>query len=49
MKALTPLLNVADAAGSVSFYCEKLGFRIDNKFESDGKLVWAHIYRAQCR
>lgn len=45
MKALTPLLNVADAAGSVSFYCEKLGFRIDNKFESDGKLVWAHISR----
>jgi len=43
MKALTPLLNVADAARSVSFYCEKLGFGIDNQFECDGKLVWAHI------
>ena len=45
MKALTPLLNVQDAARSVSFYCEKLGFGIDNSFEDKGKLVWAHISR----
>ena len=45
MKALTPLLNVQDAARSVSFYCEKLGFGIDNSFEDNGKLVWAKISR----
>jgi uncharacterized glyoxalase superfamily protein PhnB len=45
MKALTPLLNVQDAARSVSFYCEKLGFGIDDSFEDKGKLVWAHISR----
>jgi len=43
MKALTPLLNVRDAARSVSFYCEKLGFEIDKQFDDQGKLVWAHI------
>ena len=45
MKSLTPLLNVADAGKSVDFYCEKLGFEIDERFESDGALVWAHISR----
>lgn len=45
MKALTPLLNVLDAARSVSWYCDNLGFGIDNRFEVNGKLVWAHISR----
>lgn len=45
MKALTPLLNVLDAARSVRWYCDKLGFGIDNRFEANGKLVWAHISR----
>lgn len=45
MKALTPLLNVEDAARSVGFYCDKLGFAIDNRFEEHGKLVWAHLSR----
>jgi uncharacterized glyoxalase superfamily protein PhnB len=45
MKALTPLLNVEDAGRSVSFYCDKLGFEVDNRFESNGTLVWAHISR----
>lgn len=49
MKALTPLLNVHDAARSVSFYCEKLGFGVDNSFEDGGKLVWAHISRGPVR
>ena len=45
MNALTPLLNVTNAARSVSFYCEALGFEIDRRFEHDGKLVWAHLHR----
>jgi uncharacterized glyoxalase superfamily protein PhnB len=45
MKSLTPLLNVDDAARSVRFYCDKLGFEVSNRFESNGKLVWAHISR----
>jgi uncharacterized glyoxalase superfamily protein PhnB len=45
MKTLTPLLNVTDAARSVRFYCQELGFEIDNRFDCDGKLVWAHLSR----
>src|SRR5688572_20073416 len=45
MKSLTPLLNVDDAARSVSFYCDKLGFEVANRFEDNGRLVWAHISR----
>ena len=45
MKALTPLLNVEDAGRSVNFYCEKLGFAVDNRFEDNGALIWAHISR----
>lgn len=45
MKALTPLLNVHDAARSVGFYCEKLGFDIDRRFDDQGNLVWAHLSR----
>jgi uncharacterized glyoxalase superfamily protein PhnB len=45
MKALTPLLNVEDAARSTSFYCEKLGFEVRNRFEDSGKLMWAHLSR----
>jgi uncharacterized glyoxalase superfamily protein PhnB len=45
MKSLTPLLNVDDAARSVSFYCDKLGFEVANRFENNGRLVWAHLSR----
>jgi len=47
MKALTPLLNVEDATRSVNFYCEMLGFEVDDRFEHDGTLVWAHLARGQ--
>ena len=43
MKALTPLLNVEDASRSVSFYCDKLGFGVDSRFESNGTLMWARL------
>jgi uncharacterized glyoxalase superfamily protein PhnB len=45
MKALTPLLNVADAGKSAQFYCEYLGFEVDDRFESEGKLIWARLSR----
>lgn len=45
MKSLTPLLNVDDAERSVSFYCDKLGFEVANRFEDNGRLVWAHLSR----
>ena len=45
MNALTALLNVQDATRSVSFYCEKLGFGVDNRFDDQDKLVWARISR----
>ena len=46
MNALTPLLNVDDAATSVSFYCEKLGFEVTNRFEDNGRLMWAQLSRS---
>jgi uncharacterized glyoxalase superfamily protein PhnB len=45
MKALTPLLNVEDAGRSARFYCDNLGFEIDNRFENNGAIVWAHLSR----
>lgn len=45
MNALTPLLNVQDAARSVGFYCDNLGFGIDRTFDDGDKLVWAQLSR----
>ena len=42
-RELTPLLNVIDGNRSARFYCDNLGFRIDNQFETDGKLLWAQL------
>lgn len=43
MRELTVLLNVSDGRRSARFYCDNLGFRIDNQFEADGNLAWAHL------
>lgn len=43
MRALTVLLNVLDGHRSARFYCDNLGFRIDNHFERDGQLLWAQL------
>lgn len=43
MRALTVLLNVSDGRRSVSFYCDNLGFSVDNQFERDGELLWAQL------
>lgn len=45
MKALTPLLNVIDGERSARFYCEMLGFHIDNRFDGDDGLLWAQLSR----
>ena len=43
MNSMTPLLNVEDASRSLGFYRDNLGFRVDEDFEHEGKLVWARI------
>ena len=43
MRALTVLLNVRDGNKSARFYCDNLGFRVDNQFERDGQLLWAQL------
>lgn len=43
MRELTVLLNVSDGHRSVRYYCDNLGFRIDNQFERDGELLWAQL------
>lgn len=40
---MTPLLNVEDAARSVEFYRDALGFEVANQFEVRGTLRWARI------
>ena len=45
MNSMTPLLNVEDVSRSLGFYRDNLGFRVDEDFEHEGKLVWARISR----
>ena len=42
---LTPLLNVADVAQSVAFYCD-LGFEVTARSEDAGELVWVSLAAA---
>ncbi|MCZ6869760.1 MAG: VOC family protein [Gammaproteobacteria bacterium] len=43
LTGMTLLLNVEDAACSVNFYRDVLGFEVANQMESDGTLRWARI------
>ena len=43
MQELTVLLNVLDGERSARFYCDNLGFSIDNRFDHEGRLVWAQL------
>jgi len=43
IRALTTLLNVANGERTARFYCDKLGFRIDNRFDTDAGLMWAQL------
>jgi catechol 2,3-dioxygenase-like lactoylglutathione lyase family enzyme len=43
-----PLFFVADVEAAVGFYVEKLCFRVDWKFEQDGKVFVAQVARSDC-
>src|SRR5688572_9095346 len=45
MNTLTPLLNVEDAARSIRFYTQSLGFAVDRSAGSEGRVDWAHLSR----
>jgi catechol 2,3-dioxygenase-like lactoylglutathione lyase family enzyme len=42
-RKITPLLEVYDMRRSVAFYCDILGFEIQQKWEPDGHLHWAML------
>jgi catechol 2,3-dioxygenase-like lactoylglutathione lyase family enzyme len=41
VESLIPVLDVRDVDASVSFYCEVLGFQIQDKVEWSGRTEWA--------
>jgi catechol 2,3-dioxygenase-like lactoylglutathione lyase family enzyme len=43
LEHITPLLNVEDVQRSLDFYTSALGFELGNRWESEGKLMWARI------
>lgn len=43
IRGLTTLLNVRDGERSAKFYCDYLGFRIDNRFDTAQGLMWAQL------
>ena len=45
---LWPLLFVQDIERSISFYCDRLGFQLAHKAESDGKVFWCRVSRQGC-
>ena len=45
--ALVPMIGVQDVNASVDFYCDKLGFVLDDEFVHDGVRRWAHLQRDQ--
>ncbi len=40
---IVSLLNVVDVASSIAFYSDALGFALENKFESEGRIRWARV------
>ena len=43
LNALAPLLNVEDAARSIAFYADHLGFEIVRRSEIEGRVQWAAL------
>ncbi|MEL0093605.1 MAG: VOC family protein [Pseudomonadales bacterium] len=41
--SVVPLIWVADAESSMTFYCEKLGFRMVNAWRPDDVLAWCSL------
>ncbi|MDB5386020.1 MAG: Glyoxalase-like domain protein [Planctomycetaceae bacterium] len=48
IRELVPLFFVQDISRSAAFYCEKLGFEFDGKWEPNGKLAWCRLKRGGC-
>ena len=48
LNALIPMLSVADLERTMTFYCGKLGFRVNNTFGKP-KPVWCMLERAKVR
>jgi uncharacterized glyoxalase superfamily protein PhnB len=45
VRAVWPLLVVEDLQASIRFYCEGLGFTVEGRAESDGRLFWCRLVR----
>src|SRR5262245_22539591 len=45
---LWPLLFVEDMKRSISFYCDRLGFRLVRQAESEGRVFWCRLCRQDC-
>ena len=46
---VVPLIWVADAESSMTFYCEKLGFRMVNAWRPDDVLAWCSLTKGTAR
>ena len=47
--SVVPLIWVADAESSMTFYCEKLGFRMVNTWRPDDVLAWCSLTKGTAR
>ena len=43
LATVMPALTVGDLEASIAFYCDILGFEVDERHEQDGKLVYASV------
>ena len=43
VKQTVPLMYVSDIDASCRFYCDGLGFSLDQKWEPNGKLAWCWL------
>jgi uncharacterized glyoxalase superfamily protein PhnB len=47
--SVVPLIWVADAESSMTFYCEKLGFRMVSDWRPDDVLAWCSLSKGTAR
>ncbi len=43
LATVMPALTVGDLEASIAFYCDILGFEVDERHEQDGKVVYASV------
>jgi catechol 2,3-dioxygenase-like lactoylglutathione lyase family enzyme len=48
LEGVTPILRVRDLAASISYYVQKLGFRVNWGFPDEGTSFFASISRGKC-